>query len=185
MAIDDILYPLCKFDYDFMFLVLAIAPAIVVFLLAYNGIKLMSDNEETRSKGKHGIKNALLGLLIVFAFAAVGNMLVPECMPFPGKVYSFALTSPTALGEFNVWITSPKNADLFYVNTVINFEAQTRGGSGVSCSWNFNDRGATTSWGGCGRTTHTYKNPGDYTVTVSARDDANRIVVHRIMVRVQ
>lgn len=186
MAIDDILYPLCKFDYDFMYLVLLIAPMIVVVLIAYNGMKVMSGSEETRIKGKHGIKNALLGLLLVFAFAAIGSMLVPECMPFPGKVYSFSLASPAVLGEFNVWITSPNNADLFAVNTAITFDATTRGGEGtVLCSWNFNDKGTVSSWGSCSGVTHTYAKPGDYKVEVSARDGANRVVVHRIMVRVQ
>lgn len=184
MAIGDILYPLCKFDYDFMYLVLLISPMIAVFLLAYNGIKLMSDNDETRSKGKHGIKNAMLGVGLVIFFAAVGNMLVPECVPFPGTVYSFSLPAPATLDPFNIWITSPNNADLFTVGSSITFTTHVEGGSGVLCSWNFNDKGTTVSWGGCGAS-HTYTEPGDYVVTVSAKDDEDRITVHRIIVRVQ
>lgn len=167
------LYPFCKFDYDLMYLVLLLAGGIVIFLLVYNGIKFMSDDEQTRSNGKHGAKNALIGLILIFSFSAIGCMVLGACVPCPWTVYSPPIsTTPAPYPPLNVWIEEPHFGDVFNTTTNIQITGHVTGGSGsIDILWSVDDPvdKLVNSMGGTSFT-HNYKKPGNYRIELTALD---------------
>jgi len=132
-----------------VYLALAIVSAVVVFLLVLGGTKIISDDEESREKGKSMIKNAIWGFIIILIISGFGcyvarSLNFPECVPCPWEgIYR----PPPAWGEYfpvRVNITTPHDYDVFENGTIVNFNADIYDGYPYfDCIWNFND-GTTT-----------------------------------------
>jgi hypothetical protein len=188
--IDELLYPLCKFDYDLMWIILVVAPAICAFLLVYNGVKLQSDSENTRSSGKKGMKNAIIGLILIIAFSAIGCNFIPACVPCPLTPYTAPTNPAKGVIPLNVWIVEPANGASFFVGTTVNVRCKIRGPV-ASIIWNFNDPFGKTpvksvAFSGTEHTdSYTYTMPGEYSIMVTALDAYGNTAQHRIKVRIK
>jgi hypothetical protein len=190
-TLDELLYPLCKFDYDLMWIILVVAPLITAFLLVYNGVKMQSDNQNTRESAKKGIKNALIGLILIIAFSAIGCMFLPVCVPCPFTPYLAPTNPAPGTTPLNVWIIDPVNGASFELDATntatVDVECQTRYGVGaINIIWNFNDPyGKTPVVNGGTTASYDYTEPGEYTIMVTAIDSIGNTAQHRIKVRIK
>jgi hypothetical protein len=180
MALGEILFPLCKFNYDLMYLVLQIAPAIAALLLVYNAYRLLNDNPESRANGRRGIRNALIGLILVVGFSSFGCWLpqLSACIPCPMAAYSPPPEPGSSTDIVNVWITSPQDGTVYTGNIpyTVSFTCQSSAGT-VLVSY-----GDGTPLSGCG--SHTYLSAGSYLVTATAQDGM-RTATHRIGIAIK
>ncbi|MBW8828588.1 MAG: DUF1929 domain-containing protein, partial [Burkholderiales bacterium] len=71
-----------------------------------------------------------------------------------------------------VVITSLQPAANTLAGTSASFTASTQGGTNVIYRWNFGDGTGDTPWSPTGTVSHTYANPGTYSVTLSVNDDS-------------
>ena len=170
---------LCRLVYDTLYLLIHAAVAITVLLMVIGGIKLMgAEDPEGASNAKGMIKNAIIGLILVFALAGVGHMFVPECAPLPGTGYH----PPFRFGEpppLSVRILRPQDGEFFEAGENVLYDSLILGGSPpYMYVWDFGD-GTPTIYGTCTAascscpTTHNYTK-GVYTVSVVVTDSAGR-----------
>ena len=189
MAFDAMLYPLCKFDYDLMWLILQITPYLVTALVVYNGVKVIRDNEESRIEGKRGIKNAIIGFILILAFSFIGCSILPDCVPCAGDAHNAPVEPRTEMEQLNVWITEPADKESFnkvYDPTLkgVNITAKCHRRPAGSVIWSFNDPNARseTFTGGCGGVVHIYNESGFYPISATAVDDKGNKVTHKIWI---
>jgi len=170
---------LCRLVYDTLYLLIHAAVAITVLLMVIGGIKLMgAEDPEGASNAKGMIKNAIIGLILVFALAGVGHMFVPECAPLPGTAYH----PPSRFGEpppLSVRILRPQDGEFFEAGENVLYDSLILGGSPpYMYVWDFGD-GTPTVYGTCAAaacpcpTAHNYTK-GVYTVSVVVTDSAGR-----------
>lgn len=170
---------LCRLVYDTIYLLTYIVAAITVLLLAIGGLSLTgAQGPRGESEAKNMIKNALIGLIVFFAFVGVSDMYVPECVPLPGDGYNPPLRykEPPSI---SVKIIRPTNMEFFEETDIVIYDSLIFGGSPpYNYVWDFGD-GTPTVFGSCATgvcplgTTHTYAK-GRYKIKLVVTDSAGK-----------
>jgi len=195
------LHNLCRLVYSTLYLIVHLAIAITVLLMVIGGIKLMgAEDPEAASNAKGMIKNAVVGLIVVFALLGTAHYLLAylstpewdmsECAPLPGSAYnppSFYKEHPLLV----VTIVRPQNGDFYKVNENVLYDSLIVGGSEpYMYIWDFGD-GTPTVHGVCPTsgpcplpTPHNYSTPGKYTVKLVVTDNIGQRAVDMVKIMV-
>ena len=78
---------ICNLDCGFLSLILTVTGFVGMIMLAVGGgLVVLSDTPSERARGRGYILNAIIGVLIIYAFAFLAYALVPGCAPLPTDI---------------------------------------------------------------------------------------------------
>ncbi len=89
-----------------------------------------------------------------------------------GTSFSSQFSTEAASSTLELMVSSPGN---FEVGEQVDFSAASSGAFNPEYSWDFGDGTAATAFSSSATVSHTYSNPGNYTVTVTLRDGAQTL----------